>query len=174
MGIYKEVQVEVNLTKRVESYFRCLACGAEADALAIGMGTGEGISPYGLDQDAAGQRAHSAADRNALEEAHTALAVAPCPQCGERDRAAVIMFKRKTSIGVVKALSLFVTAGGLLSALMAFDRTPIIVGTVIGLIAAIIVYKSRVQRFGDAANQVQFAVRSPYRQQALKEGHSDP
>jgi hypothetical protein len=167
--MYKEVQVEASLTRRVESYFRCSRCGAEADAVAVGTGVGEGISPYGVDQDAATQRATKTAERNALDDAHTALAVVPCPQCGERDPVAVAKYKRKTVRWVAWAVGLFVVGGGLLSMAMDFGRTPAVLGGVLGVIGAAIVYKGRVQMFDGATDQVQFRLRSPYRQKAPSE-----
>jgi ribosomal protein L37E len=173
MGMYSEVRVETSLKKRLESHFRCSRCGTEADAVAVGWGSGEGLSPFGIDDDGAGQRARGTAETNALEEARTALAVVPCPRCGERDHAAVKAYKRTTIVGVIRVLGLGGLAGAGLSALMDFARTPAIICGVISVLGAALIYKSRGQRFDDAVKEVEFRIRDPYRQQGFG-GSNEP
>jgi hypothetical protein len=173
MGIYKEVRIEASLKKRLESHFRCSRCGTEADAVAVGWGSGEGLSPHGIDNDGAGQRARRTAETNALEDARSALAVAPCPRCGERDHAAVKAYKRTTLVGMVRTLVLGGIAGAGLSALLEFHRSPGVICGVLSVIGAAVIYKSRSQRFDDAANDVGFRIRDPYRQQGLGDSN-DP
>ena len=174
MGTYKEVRFEASLKKRLESHFRCSQCGTEADAVAVGWGSGEGISPYGIDNDGAGQRAQRSAETNALEDAHTALAVAPCPRCGERDHAAVKAYKRTTVVRIVRTLGLGGVAGAVMSVLMKFDRTPAMICGVISVVGAAVIYKARSQRFDDVANEVEFRIRGPYRQQGLGDSNHPP
>src|SRR5215831_9330608 len=91
----------VQATTRVESDFRCSGCGYEADVIVLGVGSGEGRSPYMLDNEGAKQRARAAAEEAARKNAWTVLAIAPCPKCNERDPKATREYKNKTTSNMI-------------------------------------------------------------------------
>jgi hypothetical protein len=91
--------------------FRCASCAHEAQALVVGVGQGQGNSPYFLDESGAKERAASSADSAARENATLTLKLAACPKCGARDEAAVRAIKLKAVAGVVACLVLLPLLG---------------------------------------------------------------
>ncbi len=79
----------VTRTARGLQHYRCASCGHAADALVVGVGQGEGASPFFLDREGAQSRAASSAEAAAEENVKLTLGLARCPACGERDAATV-------------------------------------------------------------------------------------
>src|SRR5262245_33970381 len=73
-----------------EMHYRCKTCQYERDAFVVGVGTGQGNSPYFMDNDGAAGRAEEAAATDAQKNAELTLKLCPCPRCGRRDSAGFI------------------------------------------------------------------------------------
>lgn len=84
--------------------FRCTFCRKESQALVVGVGQGQGNSPYFLDESGAKDRAKSSAERAAEENAQLTLSLAACPKCGRRDESVARALKAKAILGVVAAM----------------------------------------------------------------------
>lgn len=97
--------------------FQCPHCAHAAKALVIGIGQGQGNSPYFLDESGAKERASSAGERAAQENAELTLKLAVCPKCGTRDDAAVRALKGKAYFAVVASVVAMVLLGLFVDAL---------------------------------------------------------
>src|SRR4051812_31928236 len=69
--------------------FTCAKCTHKTQALVTASGTGQGNSPFFLDDSGAQERAMSSADEDAREKLAETLRLATCPKCHARNEAAV-------------------------------------------------------------------------------------
>lgn len=65
--------------------FSCKQCGFKSEAVVLGVGKGEGRSPYFLDEGGASGRALENAHYAAVGNIDLTLRLCPCPRCGARD-----------------------------------------------------------------------------------------
>jgi hypothetical protein len=105
------------ITTRSILPFRCIFCKKESLAVVIGVGQGQGNSPYFLDESGAKDRAKSSAERAAEENARLTLSMAACPKCGRRDESVARGLKTKAVLGVVGAMIVLPLMGIALDAL---------------------------------------------------------
>jgi len=71
--------------------YSCKACGFKSDAVVLGVGRGEGKSPYFLDESGASGRAAENAHYAAVANIGLTLRLCPCPRCGARDGASFVV-----------------------------------------------------------------------------------
>jgi hypothetical protein len=89
--------------------FQCRSCNHQAMALVVGVGQGQGNSPYMLDESGAKQRAADSSRRAADDNARLTLKLAVCPKCHRRDEDALRSLKTKavaTMVAMVVGLFL--------------------------------------------------------------------
>lgn len=91
--------------------FRCKRCSHATHALVVGVGQGQGNSAYFLDESGAKERAATAGNKAAEQNAELTLKLATCPKCGERDADALRAIKGKAIAGVVACLVLLPLMG---------------------------------------------------------------
>lgn len=133
--------------------FECTRCGHRQACIVIGSGAGAGNSAFFLDKEGAMARASSNATSAAAKDIDKTLALARCPSCHGRDRAAV----RSHWLGIVFGLLAMVGMLGGLSAFMYADKhDPVAfwISGVIGAIALPIIASAMVRKWASIDSRV--------------------
>jgi hypothetical protein len=79
--MYVGKKYTATVRKGFELEYRCKHCGFTSDTTVIGVGTGQGNSPYFLDGQGARSRAARSAGSDARKNAELTLKLCPCPKC---------------------------------------------------------------------------------------------
>jgi transcription elongation factor Elf1 len=135
--------------------FTCPSCRHEALAIAVGVGQGDGQSPFMLDEDGAKDRAASRAARSARDNARLTLSLAACPRCKKRDERAVSAVKRKAIAGALACLIGAPLFGVLLDQLMNTSFGVLIMAP-IGALCAWFAWSSQKWKWETAEKRVAF------------------
>lgn len=141
--------VQASSTVETTFAYECAACGYSGRADVVGEGYAESDTGSALFVDhGAEARALDDAEGAAWNDALTTVELAPCPKCGERDRARWAAWIRAQAVGVT-AMGLL---GGLLGCVGTFllrqelDTLPLVVGAGLTLVVAVGVAARRVAR----------------------------
>ena len=149
----------------VEAPFVCASCGFRAECRAYAKGKGHARSSGWGANPAAARDADEAALRNARASARLMLELAPCPQCGKRNAAAVARWRTRLVVTLIVGSALAVGAAA--GAVAAFEAYRAMIGyasaAAAGFIALVVVLTAAAS-FGDwlgAARNVQLAPPRP-------------
>ncbi|MHB8877693.1 MAG: hypothetical protein ACYC8T_28715 [Myxococcaceae bacterium] len=126
----------------------CSHCRAEWAYKVSRQATGEGRSPYFLDNDGAQQRARSSATQNLERLLASAADDIACPKCGnyQDDMVQRLRSKQHTGLMVLGFLSFIAAVGTILvGAASALVPTLVIAGLLIAGGVAALVYRGRLQ-----------------------------
>jgi hypothetical protein len=130
-------------------------CKHEAVALVVGVGQGEGNSPYFLDETGAKERASQKGSHAADENARLTLRLARCPRCKRRDDTALRAVKGKAIAAVVATLVLFPLFGMFIDSLNHSSFGTWIFG-VIALFVAVFIWKMQSWKWTTIDHRVAF------------------
>ncbi len=155
MGMYVGRRHSATVTIKRVLPFHCPHCAHQARALVVGIGQGQGTSPYFLDESGAKQRASSGAERAAEENAALTLKVARCPSCHKRDEQALQAMRTKVILGAVACLVALPLMGLVMDALQRASFGLYIFGP-IGVITAWFLWSSKKWQWETADRRVAF------------------
>lgn len=141
--MYVGKKYTATVTKGFELEYTCKHCGFKSDATVVGVGQGQGNSPYFLDKEGARARASSSASSDAWHNAELTLRLCPCPKCRKRDASGFLI---RSAFALVGSAGLLWGAGALIASIKGRtdDALLWIFGT-LGVITPVLIFYTTIQ-----------------------------